>query len=429
MKPARLVGFVSGLLTILCLAFLYTQRSYLHFIVPQSAFAANSAQFFGTKFLDVGNTTFYLDPNANPSLLVSGNVGIGTTAPATKLEVIGDVNINNTSDPRDFLTISNGATWTTLIRVTNGVVSNPTTEMGLNASGDVYMEGNLGVGTTAPVAPLDVYNDSATNGELLAIRRQGAGKIGLSFQQNGSTAFGIVAQSDTNKGISFVQNYYEGSAGTDLMRITSAGNVGIGTTGPDTLLQIGDTAVNSAAYILFGKRTAATQTNKPFIGQDSYDATANDLGLGAISGNGGINFYTGNSATFFDPAKVRMRIDFAGNVGIGTTGPVNKLDVVGSFGRGAPVTKTANFTLAATENWIISSKATTMTVTLPAASSWTGREVTIKTVSANTVVSASSNVVPRTDPAAGTAILAATDGAWATLVSDGTNWVIMAGTP
>lgn len=107
------------------------------------------------------------------------------------------------------------------------------------------------------------------------------------------------------------------------------------------------------------------------------------------------------------------------------TAPVNTVDITGSLGRGAPVTKTGNFSLAATENWVICNGTGSITATLPAASSWTGREFTIKTVAAQTVVSASSNVVPVDGTVAGTAILAATAGAWATLVSDGTNWVIM----
>jgi hypothetical protein len=56
----------------------------------------------------------------------------------------------------------------------------------------------------------------------------------------------------------------------------------------------------------------------------------------------------------------------------------------------------------------------------------TGRWLYIKTVTANTVVSGSSDVVPIDGTAAGTAILPATAGAWAALQSDGTNWVIMA---
>jgi hypothetical protein len=97
----------------------------------------------------------------------------------------------------------------------------------------------------------------------------------------------------------------------------------------------------------------------------------------------------------------------------------------GSIGRGAPVTKTGNFTLAITENWIICNGTATITVTLPAASSWTGREVMLKTIAAFTVISASANVVPLAGGAASTAILAATAGKYVALVSDGTNWIIM----
>lgn len=93
----------------------------------------------------------------------------------------------------------------------------------------------------------------------------------------------------------------------------------------------------------------------------------------------------------------------------------------------APVTKTAAFTVADTETNIIVNGTASVTVTLPAASSFTGRTINIKTIAAFTVVSASSNVVPLTSATAGTAILAATAGKWATLVSNGTNWVIMAG--
>ena len=91
------------------------------------------------------------------------------------------------------------------------------------------------------------------------------------------------------------------------------------------------------------------------------------------------------------------------------------------------VTKVADFTLADTEGWIINNKSgSTCTVTLPAASAWGGRAVTFKNLQLQTLVSASSNVVPLLGGAAGTAILPGLVGAWATLVSDGTNWVIMA---
>ena len=92
----------------------------------------------------------------------------------------------------------------------------------------------------------------------------------------------------------------------------------------------------------------------------------------------------------------------------------------------APVTKTADFTVASNETWIINNKSgSTCTVTLPTASAWVGRELTFKNLQAQTLVSASSNVAPIDSATAGTAILLAVVGNWATMVSDGTNWVIM----
>lgn len=92
----------------------------------------------------------------------------------------------------------------------------------------------------------------------------------------------------------------------------------------------------------------------------------------------------------------------------------------------APVTKTTAFTLGANENEVICNGSASITVTLPAASAWVGRRVRIKTIAAYTVISASSNVAPLTSATAGTAILAATAGKWAELVSDGSNWITMA---
>ena len=90
-------------------------------------------------------------------------------------------------------------------------------------------------------------------------------------------------------------------------------------------------------------------------------------------------------------------------------------------------TKVADFTLANDEGWVINNKSgSTCTVTLPAASAWPGRAVTFKNLQIQTVVSASSNVVPIGGTTPGTAILPLVVGSWATLVSDGTNWVIMA---
>jgi hypothetical protein len=91
------------------------------------------------------------------------------------------------------------------------------------------------------------------------------------------------------------------------------------------------------------------------------------------------------------------------------------------------VTRTADFILNDSTGWAINNKSgSTCTVTLPAASIWPGRVVTFKNLQAQTLVSAASDVAPIGSATPGTAILAASVGAWATLVSDGTNWVIMA---
>lgn len=92
---------------------------------------------------------------------------------------------------------------------------------------------------------------------------------------------------------------------------------------------------------------------------------------------------------------------------------------------GAPVTKTADFTVAAGETWLINNKSgSTCTVTLPTPSTNTGRVLHFQNYQIQTLVSASSNVVPLAGGAATTSILLASSGDSATLVSDGSNWLM-----
>lgn len=97
---------------------------------------------------------------------------------------------------------------------------------------------------------------------------------------------------------------------------------------------------------------------------------------------------------------------------------------------GVPITKTADFTVAPGETWFINNKAgSACTVTLPAAATFPGREIVIKNLQAFAVNSASSNVAPIDSVTAGTAILLPVIGNWATMLSNGTNWVIMQQAP
>lgn len=95
-----------------------------------------------------------------------------------------------------------------------------------------------------------------------------------------------------------------------------------------------------------------------------------------------------------------------------------------------PLTKTADFTVAAGETWFINNKAgSTCTVTLPAASANPGRTLNFKNAQAQSLVSAASNVVPLESGSPAVGILSPVVGNWASVVSDGTNWVIMQSAP
>jgi hypothetical protein len=90
-----------------------------------------------------------------------------------------------------------------------------------------------------------------------------------------------------------------------------------------------------------------------------------------------------------------------------------------------PITVTNDYTISDYDYWIIISKAaSTCILTFPAAATWPARIINVKNQQNRTVVSAVSNIVPLNGGAAAAAILDGTVGKWATLVSDGSNWII-----
>ena len=84
------------------------------------------------------------------------------------------------------------------------------------------------------------------------------------------------------------------------------------------------------------------------------------------------------------------------------------------------------YAVGGTELAIQVNSSATCTLTMPTPSAYVGRIITVTTQAAYTVVSASSNITPITGGANGTAILSATAGKWANLISDGTQWRIIA---
>lgn len=170
------------------------------------------------------------------------------------------------------------------------------------------------------------------------------------------------------------------------------------------------------------------------LGSSGVDWLANQsVGLSQIAGFGTVTQHQEvfNTFVWYNASVVHLARLTAAGLRIGTTASAatSLLTVEGSVALGPIVTETAaTHTLAATTTHLIANRAGTITVTLPAASSFPNRVVWVRTITANTVVSASSNVVPKAGGAAGTAILAGTAGNWAMLVSDATNWQIQAGT-
>lgn len=177
---------------------------------------------------------------------------------------------------------------------------------------------------------------------------------------------------------------------------------------PSTYLQMGVSAGTSISFTIWQGGTAAI----------AFGCLANDSNVYIA------NLYNG----VFGTAAYLMSITPAGKVGIGTKSPVSPLTVAGPIALQAPNTQTGStYSQVATDWSIIINYAGTHTITLLAASSYSGQTLLIKTITAHTVVSASSDVVPLAGGSADTAILAATAGKWALLQSDGSNWVIMAG--
>jgi hypothetical protein len=201
---------------------------------------------------------------------------------------------------------------------------------------------------------------------------------------------------------------------------------------------------NNVYTISGGSTQGVTQIQNGGTGASTAAQARANLGAGTVSRVIGTGYASGLS--LIGDVTTTGTLTLTGDVVVTSADIVGTIDIstqtsgnldlvtrvtgvlpVANGGSGVVATKTADFTLADNEGWIINNKTgSTCTVTLPAASAWVGRVVNFKNLQTQTVVSASSNVVPLIGGAAGTAILPLIVGSWVTLVSDGTNWVAMA---
>jgi hypothetical protein len=351
--------------------------------------------------------------------IVVANTGVLSNIASTGISVssaTGDVTISNTG----VLSLSGGLTGLTPATATTGAI----TLGGLLAIG--YGGTN---GTATPTAGAVAY------GSGTAYAFTSAGTSGQVLTSAGaSTPTWTTPTTGTVTSVSFTGGIISVATPTTTPALTVAG-----TSGGIPYFSSGTTWASSAALTQYGV---------------VYGGGAGATPVATAAGTTGqvLTATTGGAPTWAAPAtsgtvtsvSVTSANGFAGTVATATTTPAITIStsITGVLkGNGtaisaavvntdylapsAPVTKTANFTVADTDVWLINNKTgSTCTVTLPTASSWTGRILRFQNYQVQTVVSASSNVVPLTGGAAGTSILLASSGDSATLVSDGTNWLM-----
>ncbi|MCG6962363.1 MAG: hypothetical protein LJE95_03740 [Acidobacteria bacterium] len=121
--------------------------------------AGNEANFFVRDVTHSSNLPFRIRPGAPTSsidIAASGDVGIGTQAPASKLDVAGDAHVSGSA----------------LVDGNVGIgTSSPAAMLDVNGdahvNGDTHIGGNVGIGTSTPSATLDVVGTAHVAGNIV----------------------------------------------------------------------------------------------------------------------------------------------------------------------------------------------------------------------------------------------------------------------
>jgi hypothetical protein len=237
------------------------------------------------------------------------------TASATKLIPTGNVTAGNGM----YLPAANTLAWST----------NGSERMRIDSSG------NVGIGTSSPSAPLTI-KARASDSIGLRVLQSSAEAASIQFTNDPVTAgwATFVATSTYLQTASAGLQRFD-TGGSERMRITSAGNVGIGTSNPGAA-----TKLNVAGRGLFTGGAFDSFDATPAGVSISYDAI-NSVGVISAVETGiseKILRLRGNSLQFFANNSERMRIDASGNLVLGTTTALGKLSSIQNFGNGATAT-------------------------------------------------------------------------------------------
>ncbi|CAB4152359.1 Intramolecular chaperone auto-processing domain containing protein [uncultured Caudovirales phage] len=194
-----------------------------------------------------------------------------------------------------------------------------------NSAVTILPSGNVGIGTTSPLQRLHVYNSASSSAAIF----QGSSN---SYIQLGVTNESYIGN------VSGALLFEAG--GSERMRITSGGNVGIGVTNPQTQLHLNGT-------ITFTEAGFNTVRLNQIASQHSDGSSPNNFIRFLVSDGSGVT-------------SERMRINGGGNVLIGTTtGDGYKLQIVGNSQASSTFGQTYS-TVAAYSQWVNSSGAFVM---------------------------------------------------------------------
>jgi len=270
----------------------------------------------------------------------AGNVGIGTTTPDAKLHIYGSSALSEMylgedadTDKAGILKYAQGdGSGTGVITLSHYGNTSVTQSLAIKYGG------NVGIGATSPSRKLVVAQSNVTepsgidaNTSILIKNNTWSGIQMISTEATGNfitfgdDAAGFAGRIQYSHATNAMQ--FE-TAASEKMRITSDGNVGIGTTTPDNILHVrkGDTGYASqvgADTMLILETTnvsnslqfSSTTSGNQFIMFGDDDPNAGWIAYSHSDDN--LNFRTYGAE--------RMRIASDGNVGIGTTNPTAKL--------------------------------------------------------------------------------------------------------